>query len=63
MWPLALRRAREPDVAAAILRLGCVQLDSISTVGRAHRLTLGSRLGHYPEATVSRLLKAGRIFE
>jgi uncharacterized protein len=57
------RRARADDVAAAIHRLGCVQLDSISTVGRAHRLTLGSRIGAYPEAVVSRLLKAGRIFE
>jgi len=57
------RRARANDVATVIRRLGCVQLDSISTVGRAHRLTLGSRVGHYPEPTVSRLLKAGRIFE
>jgi uncharacterized protein len=57
------RRARADDVAAAIRRLGCVQLDSISTVGRAHRLTLSSRVGAYPEATVSRLLKTGRIFE
>lgn len=57
------RRARAADVAAAINRLGCVQLDSISTVGRAHRLTLSSRIGHYPERTVSRLLKTGRVFE
>src|SRR6185437_16100294 len=57
------RRARADDVAAAIRRLGCVQLDSISTVGRAHRLTLGSRIGAYPEAAVSRLLKGGRLFE
>jgi uncharacterized protein YcaQ len=57
------RRARTNDIVAAIRRLGCVQLDSISTVGRAHRLTLGSRIGHYPESSVSRLLKAGRIFE
>ncbi len=57
------RRARADDVAATVRRLGCVQLDSISTVGRAHRLTLGSRIGHYPESSVSRLLKAGRIFE
>jgi uncharacterized protein len=57
------RRARTDDVAAALRRLGCVQLDSISTVGRAHRLTLSSRIGTYPEATVSRLLKKGRIFE
>ena len=57
------RRARADDVASTISRLGCVQLDSISTVGRAHRLTLGSRIGAYPEASVSRLLKNGRIFE
>ena len=57
------RRARADDVVRTIGRLGCVQLDSISTVGRAHRLTLGSRIGAYPEASVSRLLKAGRIFE
>ncbi len=57
------RRARADDVAATVRRLGCVQLDSISTVGRAHRLTLGSRIGHYPESAVSRLLKTGRIFE
>jgi uncharacterized protein YcaQ len=57
------RRARADDVAAAVRRLGCVQLDSISTVGRAHRLTLGSRIGAYPETAVSRLLKGGRIFE
>jgi hypothetical protein len=57
------RRARADDVAATVRRLGCVQLDSISTVGRAHRLTLGSRIGAYPEAAVSRLLKGGRIFE
>ncbi len=57
------RRARAADVAAAVRRLGCVQLDSISTVGRAHRLTLTSRIGSYPEAAVSELLRGGRIFE
>lgn len=57
------RRARPDDIAATVRRLGCVQLDSISTVGRAHRLTLSARIGHYPEAAVSRLLREGRIFE
>ena len=57
------RRARSADVLAAIRRLGCVQLDSISTVDRAHRLTLTSRIGAYKEPTVSRLLRSGRIFE
>ena len=57
------RRGRAADVAATVGRLRCVQLDSISTVARAHRLTLTSRIGAYPEAAVSRLLKTGRIFE
>jgi uncharacterized protein YcaQ len=57
------RRARAADVATEVRRLGCVQLDSISTVGRAHRLTLTARIGAYPEPAVSRLLQQGRIFE
>jgi uncharacterized protein len=57
------RRARAAEVAASVRRLGCVQLDSISTVGRAHRLTLSARIGAYPERAVSRLLREGRIFE
>jgi hypothetical protein len=58
-----LRRGRAADVAATIGRLGCVQLDSISAVDRAHRLTLTSRVGAYPRGTVSRLLGSGRVFE
>jgi uncharacterized protein YcaQ len=57
------RRGRAADVAATIRRLGCVQLDSISAVDRAHRLTLTSRVGAYPRGTVSRLLGGGRVFE
>jgi uncharacterized protein len=57
------RRARAGDVEASIGRLGAVQLDSISTVDRAHRLTLTSRLGRYPPGTVSRLLSQAKIFE
>jgi uncharacterized protein len=57
------RRSRTADVEATIRRLHAVQLDSISTVDRAHRLTLTSRIGAYPEATVSGLLAGGRIFE
>ena len=57
------RRARATDLATEIRRLGAVQLDSISTVDRAHRLTLTSRIGAYPEGAVSRLLADGRIFE
>ncbi len=57
------RRARRDDVAAEVGRLQAVQLDSIATVDRAHRLTLVSRIGAYAEEDVSRLLADGRIFE
>ena len=57
------RRAGRPDIVSAIRRLQAVQLDSISTVDRAHRLTLSSRIGGYEEGEVSRLLGEGRIFE
>jgi uncharacterized protein YcaQ len=57
------RRAGGDAVAAEIDRLQAVQLDSIATVDRAHRLTLTSRIGAYDEPEVSRLLREGRIFE
>jgi uncharacterized protein YcaQ len=57
------RRAPGGDVEDTIRRLGAVQLDSISTVDRAHRLTLTSRIGTYDEREVQRLLAGGRVFE
>lgn len=57
------RRASADDVEAAIRGLGAVQLDSISTVDRAHRLTLTSRIGAYDEKELRGLLGSGRIFE
>jgi uncharacterized protein YcaQ len=57
------RSARPAEVRAAIARLGAVQLDSISTVDRAHRITLATRVGAYEERAVSRLLAGGQIFE
>ena len=57
------RRGRPAEVEAAIDRLGCVQLDSISAVERSHRITLAGRVGSYPRGTVSKLLGQGRIFE
>lgn len=56
-------RAAADAVHAEVHRLSCVQLDSISTVERSHRIVLSSRLGRYPEDTVSRLLGEGRLFE
>ena len=57
------RRADEADVEAAIRRLTAVQLDSISTVDRAHRLTITARVGAFPEEHVAGLLREGRVFE
>jgi uncharacterized protein len=58
-----LRLAGDDDVESAIRRLSCVQLDSISTVERSHRIVLAARVGVYPKGTVSRLLGQGRVFE
>ncbi len=57
------RRARAGDVEQAIRRLSAVQLDSISAVDRAHRLTLSSRIGAYSEQELQGLLTSGRVFE
>ena len=59
----ASARARAGEVEDAIRRLGAVQLDSISAVDRAHRLTLSSRIGAYPEQELQELLASGRVFE
>jgi hypothetical protein len=57
------RRARAGEVEGGIRRLGAVQLDSISAVDRAHRLTLSSRIGAYSEEELQGLLGSGRVFE
>lgn len=59
----ASARAAAAAVHAEVRRLSCVQLDSISTVERSHRIVLTSRIGRYPEGVVSRLLGEGRLFE
>jgi uncharacterized protein YcaQ len=51
------------EVLETIRRLGCVQLDSISTVERSHRIVLGARVGAYPETAIAKLMRAGQIFE
>jgi hypothetical protein len=40
-----------------------VQLDSIATVERSHRIVLGCRIGSYPREAVSTLLARGRLIE
>ena len=57
------RRASPGDVEGTIRRLSAVQLDSISTVDRAHRLTIGARVGAFADTVVSELLRTGRVFE
>ena len=57
------RRGTTRGVEETIRRLSCVQLDSISTVERSHRIALASRVGDYPRPSVSELLSQGRIFE
>jgi uncharacterized protein YcaQ len=57
------RNATAAELVAAVRRAGCIQLDSISTVERSHRIALGARIGAYPEDAVSRLLRTGRLFE
>ena len=57
------RNASPTEVEAVIRRLSCVQLDSISTVERSHRIAISSRSGRFAADTVTRLLQTGRIFE
>ena len=57
------RRAQAGEVEQAIRRLSAVQLDSISAVDRAHRLTLSSRIGAYPSRSCKACSTAGRVFE
>jgi uncharacterized protein YcaQ len=57
------RRASAAEVEATVRRLSCVQLDSISTVERSHRIALASRAGLYDRGAVPALLREGRLFE
>jgi uncharacterized protein YcaQ len=57
------RSGTTAEVEAAIRRMSCVQLDSISTVERSHRIALGGRVGDYPRESISRLLGGGRLIE
>jgi uncharacterized protein YcaQ len=57
------RTATTGEVEATIVRLGCVQLDAISTVDRSQRLVLGVRTGRLPAGVQDRLLRKGRVFE
>ncbi len=57
------RRARAGEIEDAIRRLSAVQLDSISAVDRAHRLTLSARIGAFDDAELQQLAASGRVCE
>lgn len=57
------RRARKPDVLAAIRRMHVLQIDTIHVVARSPYLVLFSRLGSYRSEWLGELLAAGSIFE
>ena len=57
------RTGTAAEVLGAVRRAACIQLDSVSTVDRSHRIALGARIGDYPEQTVSRLVRTGKLFE
>ena len=57
------RRAGADDVESAIRRASCIQLDTITTVERSHRIAIACRAGIYPRGTVPALLREGRIIE
>ena len=58
-----VRRASVGDAEAAIRRASCIQLDTITTVERSHRVAIASRAGTYPPGTVPQLLREGRVIE
>jgi uncharacterized protein len=57
------RRAGADDVEAAIRRASCIQLDTVTTVERSHRIAIADRAGIYPRGAVPALLREGRIIE
>jgi uncharacterized protein YcaQ len=62
--PLQSPGASARDVCRLIERMGFVQVDTISTVERAHHLILAARLNGYSPALLARgLEKAPRLFE
>jgi hypothetical protein len=57
------RKARKSDVAAAIARMGMLQIDSIHVVARSPYMTLFSRLGGYRNEWLDEALAEGVVAE
>lgn len=57
------RKARKPDVAAIIARMGLLQIDTINVVARSPYMVLFSRLGGYRNEWLDETLAEGLIAE
>ncbi|MDB4950077.1 MAG: hypothetical protein JWM27_2726 [Gemmatimonadetes bacterium] len=57
------RRATKADVAAAVRRMGALQIDTISVVARSPYLVLFGRLGAFEPRWLEELLAEGDVFE
>ncbi|HET7568503.1 MAG TPA: crosslink repair DNA glycosylase YcaQ family protein [Gaiellaceae bacterium] len=57
------RSGTPAELLETVRRVAAIQLDSISTVERSHRIALGARVGAYPEQAVARLMREGKLFE
>ena len=57
------RKARQPDLLAAIRQMGVLQIDTIHVVARSPYLVLWSRLGDYPQPWLEQALAGGELFE
>jgi uncharacterized protein YcaQ len=57
------RKAVKADVMEAIVRMGVLQIDTISVVARSPFLVLWSRLGHYQPEWLDQHLAEGQLFE
>ena len=57
------RKAKKPDVAATIARMGVLQIDTINVIARSPYMTLFSRLGAYRNEWLDELLDEGVIAE
>jgi uncharacterized protein len=62
-YAVRARSGTKAELLGTIRRLACIQLDSISTVERSHRIALGARIGAYRESAVAELMRGGAIFE
>ncbi len=56
-----LKTIKKNDIFETVDRLGCVQIDTINVVERAHNLTLWSRLGGYDKEMLHDLLYCDRL--